>query len=477
MLKRRHALTVALAAGLSVPVLAQPIPASIVLKVGDPIGNDGGIVTGVGQPYVNGQNKVGFVVLFSPPTIGRAIWYDGDMVFENFSAPDTPTGSEDTMGVSDAGDWIYSPSVSVDGVNRDSVYTNFGVLQKAGDPLPNNPGFFSTFNSRPRMADDGTAFWIGGYGPASSTTHRAMFRNPNPADPSQTTIVYGTGDIIDGFPLSSSGVSFNYDISPNGLHTIAVVTLQTGSTANDSAVVLDGATIVAQEGSPSGDGDNWQNFGAVGINNSGNWVLAGDTNAATASDGFLVYNGQIAVREGQTLAGVVLSGNPSAVSIDNNNRVLFSWNPTATETVFLAQAPDIAGTARVLLRVGDAVDVDNDGVADYTILDFNASYSLSNAFDLGDFGPIYLNVDMEPVGGGDDFEAIIAIEPGLPPCPADWDGSGTVNSTDISAFLTAWLDSLNNGDLNADFDGSGQVNSTDISAFLTAWLQAVEGGC
>jgi len=62
-------------------------------------------------------------------------------------------------------------------------------------------------------------------------------------------------------------------------------------------------------------------------------------------------------------------------------------------------------------------------------------------------------------------------------CPADWDGSGTVNSTDISAFLTAWLDSLNNQDLNADFDGNGTVNSSDISAFLTAWLQAVTDGC
>jgi V8-like Glu-specific endopeptidase len=62
-------------------------------------------------------------------------------------------------------------------------------------------------------------------------------------------------------------------------------------------------------------------------------------------------------------------------------------------------------------------------------------------------------------------------------CLADWDGSGAVNSTDISAFLTAWLDSLNNQDLNADFDGSGAVNSSDISAFLTQWLTDVSTGC
>ncbi len=66
---------------------------------------------------------------------------------------------------------------------------------------------------------------------------------------------------------------------------------------------------------------------------------------------------------------------------------------------------------------------------------------------------------------------------GGPECPADWDQSGSVNSNDISSFLTAWLDSVQNGNLNADFDGSGSVNSNDISAFLSAWLIAVQQGC
>lgn len=61
-------------------------------------------------------------------------------------------------------------------------------------------------------------------------------------------------------------------------------------------------------------------------------------------------------------------------------------------------------------------------------------------------------------------------------CEPDWNGDGAVNSADISAFLTSWLSSLNNSDLNADFDRSGAVNSADISAFLAAWLEAL-GGC
>jgi len=62
-------------------------------------------------------------------------------------------------------------------------------------------------------------------------------------------------------------------------------------------------------------------------------------------------------------------------------------------------------------------------------------------------------------------------------CTADWSGDGSVNSSDISEFLTTWLESVGAGDLEGDFDGDMAVNSTDISAFLSSWLHAVTGGC
>jgi hypothetical protein len=62
-------------------------------------------------------------------------------------------------------------------------------------------------------------------------------------------------------------------------------------------------------------------------------------------------------------------------------------------------------------------------------------------------------------------------------CPADWNDDGSVNSSDISAFLSAWLGSLQNGDLIADFNDDGHINSADIAAFLVAWIDAVGGGC
>ncbi len=75
----------------------------------------------------------------------------------------------------------------------------------------------------------------------------------------------------------------------------------------------------------------------------------------------------------------------------------------------------------------------------------------------------------------DDFEVWSPLCEGS--CITDFDGSGVVNSGDISAFLTAWLSDVMAGTFVADFDGLGGTNSTDISAFLSAWLEEVTGGC
>jgi len=60
---------------------------------------------------------------------------------------------------------------------------------------------------------------------------------------------------------------------------------------------------------------------------------------------------------------------------------------------------------------------------------------------------------------------------------ADADGDGAVNSNDISAYLAAWLASVQSGTTNADFNNDNLVNSNDISAFLSAWLETVQSGC
>jgi len=59
-----------------------------------------------------------------------------------------------------------------------------------------------------------------------------------------------------------------------------------------------------------------------------------------------------------------------------------------------------------------------------------------------------------------------------PLCVADWDHNGTVNSTDVSAFINDWFTDLINGSLVTDFDGNGVVNSTDVSEFINAFFSS-----
>lgn len=55
----------------------------------------------------------------------------------------------------------------------------------------------------------------------------------------------------------------------------------------------------------------------------------------------------------------------------------------------------------------------------------------------------------------------------VPPCPADFDGSGTVDGADLAVVLVQWGTS-GDADLNAD----GQVDGADLARVLVAW-----GGC
>src|SRR5690606_24692229 len=104
-----------------------------------------------------------------------------------------------------------------------------------------------------------------------------------------------------------------------------------------------------------------------------------------------------------------------------------------------------------------------------------------NRVDLGFFPPSSdrgpANWDASTDGARLMANALLYTLAGDEGCLADYNNDGQVNSNDISAFLSAWLDSVQNGNLIADFNLDGFVNSNDISAFLSAWLDAVQGGC
>lgn len=52
---------------------------------------------------------------------------------------------------------------------------------------------------------------------------------------------------------------------------------------------------------------------------------------------------------------------------------------------------------------------------------------------------------------------------GETPCPADLDGNGVVNASDLSILLAAWATD------GADLTGDGLTNGSDLSSLLAAW--------
>jgi hypothetical protein len=59
-------------------------------------------------------------------------------------------------------------------------------------------------------------------------------------------------------------------------------------------------------------------------------------------------------------------------------------------------------------------------------------------------------------------------------CAANWNRDASVNSNDISAYLTSWLNDIGPGPANADVNCDSLTNSNDISAYLSVWLSAVQ---
>jgi len=406
---------------------AADVGAELVAREGLPApGTPGLLITVLNSPFTNSLGQVGFTGAVDNGGVSDSfVWLGGGVVWRNSDAlPMVLGGAESTMGISDAGGYIYSPSVD----GNDAVWTDLGLLAREDDPAPDFPGQFLSFASRPQMSANGTAYFIAGLtdAPGGATQGRVIYR----AEGGVVSKVLATGDIVGGFVIqASSGIDFDYDFSDDSLHHIHVLDMDTGSTADDFFIYVDG-NLVAREGDPTGEGDNWDNLDNVSINVHGDYIFTGDTDGATTSDEFIAYNGAIVLREGDTIGGVELTSTASlnAVSLNNVGQVAHLWTTSGSiELLFVGNAADLRGTSVLFLATNDLVDVDGDGMADYRVTDFNASGVIGPGLDLSDDGSLYVEVDLETLDTLEEFEGILRLfQPG--PC-----AGGNVNLASGSA--------------------------------------------
>ncbi|HSM15291.1 MAG TPA: hypothetical protein VLA66_14580 [Thermoanaerobaculia bacterium] len=414
--------------------LGVTVPATLVARDNDVPPGEVFPVSSLNAPFTNSLGQVGFTGgLDTGGGTDNFVWFDAGVAWHNSDEMvSVLTGAESTMGISDTGGFIYSPAVD----GNDAVWTHNGALLVEGDPAPGfAPPALSVFNSRPHMVATGQVYWVGGVSLSggNTTEARALFTSPD-ATAGNIQVVLRSGDSVGGFVIDSpSGIDFDFDFSSDGSHHIQALLMETGSTVNDGFVYVDGS-LVARESTPSGDGDNWDNFDSMAINASGHYLFSGDTDGATTSDEFIAYDGVISIREGDTIGGFTLTSTATvnALSLDDDGRAVHLWNTSGgIEYLFFACDASSLVRSTLVLGTGMQVDLDDNGTPDATVVDFNASNVVGPGLDLAGDGRVFVEVDLDDGGGAE--EAVIALE--LPLCMPFLDGFKTGDTSRWSSTV------------------------------------------
>jgi hypothetical protein len=333
---------------------------------------------------------------------------------------------------------------------------------------------------------DGHPHWVGGISTVQggSSQNRVLFYGV-----ALTPVLMG-GDPIGGVsePLDtgSGNIDFDYRFSPLGTHYLAPAKLDAPSTV-DGIMVLNGDALMAgggivREGSPIPaavgglPGENWDNFDYVGVTEDLDYLFTGDTDGDTATDEFVVVSGQIELREGDLLdtdEGLLpISGSIESGYMNAQADWAVVWDVNdATGNV---EALILNG--KLILKEGDAVDLDGDGVEEPgSIL---ANFTGIAAMEVGDrhdhnLVDIYFTADIDVAGtssSSDDIEAVFRLtaeaeEVAAKVVPLDIKPGSCPNSHNPE----------NNGVLPVTIAGSSDLDvaTIDISTLLIARADGV----
>ena len=279
---------------------------------------------------------------------------------------------ESFWGFGSGGVSSYSPSCTNidDGTTGlDGVWLDDTPIAVEEDVFPYLPGYWRSFGSRPGVTEDGIPYFVGGITDTQggSTDIRGLFFGLDAAP------VFLGGDSLPGLPApltSSASPGFDYRFSAFGTHYICEVNMDTGSTSNNQAMVFDGSGLMidgqlVQEGSPvpasAGGlpGENWASFDYVGVTEDGTYMITGDTSGDTAADEFVLINGMIVMREGDSIDGYTLSGSIESGFMNDDGDYAVVWDvdlPTGENVEAMIF------NRQVVLMEGDYVDTDGDGL-------------------------------------------------------------------------------------------------------------------
>ena len=374
------------------------------------------------------------------------------------------TGFESFFGISDSGQVAYSPTCT-DTVTMttglDSVWLDDAVVAIEEGVAGDNPGFFYSFGSRPSVTGDGKPHFVGGLTSEQGTS--TQFRGLWSGNPPVTVLladqsVPNLPNVIN--PVGSS-IDFDYRFSALGNEYIELVNQSTGSTSDDGTMVVSGAGLLIDgqlvvEASPvpaaagGVNGENWDNFDFMGITESGKYFFTGDTDADTSADEFIFVNGQMQHREGDILDGFELSGSIEGAYMNEQGDLAFIWDVNDPED---GNVEALYFNGELLLKEGDEVDLDGDGVIDAgaVISSFTGISSLTLGDQMiGQQVQIYFTADIDTEGTSsttDDVEGFFCLDAVGAECFLVWGDAPGVDfytpgnhtfATDVANVTASW---------------------------------------
>jgi len=346
---------------------------------------------------------------------------------------------ESFFGMDDLGQLSYGATCTDTGSGAsglDSVFVDGTPLSVEDQPIPSLPGKLFRFASRPGITNDGTPYWLSGIDDAGTGANEGsgLF---TPAG-----VLLKSGDLIAGLPAPLSTATSDFDVrfSAQGGHYI-IGADTTAPTSDDFFMLLDGLPIASGAGlmgqgqpvpaSAGGlPGETWAIFDFYGVNENGDYMVTGNTSAATSSNEFISFNGTLVYREGDTVDGETLTGSIEGASMNEAGDMAYIWDVVdpigggSLEALFLDND--------ILLKEGDAVDFfGQDGVVEpnSTLANFTGITALT----VGSNRRLYFTADIDVNGtttSVDDIEGFFCIH-------APWDdlGNGLAGTGGITPLL------------------------------------------
>jgi hypothetical protein len=335
--------------------------------------------------------------------------------------------SERTLGINNAGQWAVG--LDLDGATSDDRVIALGqqtpgitIGPREGQINPATGLAYATSQVPTRIQSDGQAAFGWTIASGSTTNDQGLFTNNG------STLVAREGThftnlTFGSFNINADGSQWSYQADIIG----APGTSNNAFFVNNTPVLREGFEVAASM--PSGTYGTIQTISLPTIDGASNWFARGRNNDG-AGTGWAVRNGEVIAKGGDLVggdyAGEQWSGTPWNAA-GANNVTFFQASGDSSGNYVIGGFTDNADTSvngvwmyngvTEILRLGDQVDIDADGILDDAFI-YNASFFASptalGGF-LSDDGFFYTTVDIRNGAGdalGQSFLRIAVPAPG-----------------------------------------------------------------